>query len=88
MSAPRAKADITTARCGLDFADGSGGNNASRSASLRIAASSATGPALICGAAVGQIPADAPTHRRGRQRLGEVSHSKTPKRTSGSRWLA
>jgi len=43
---------------------------------------------LIYGSAMGQIPADAPTHRRGRQRLGEVSHSKTPKRTSGSRWLA
>ena len=32
------KADIATARCALEFVDASGGNNASKSISLRIAA--------------------------------------------------
>jgi hypothetical protein len=37
-SVRRGKADIATARCGFEFAVGSGGNNASKSASLWIAA--------------------------------------------------
>jgi hypothetical protein len=37
-SVRRGKADIATARCDLEFALGSGGNNASKSASLQIAA--------------------------------------------------
>jgi hypothetical protein len=38
MSAFRGRADIATARCALEFVDVSGGNNASKSISLRIAA--------------------------------------------------